>query len=445
MNNPTRDCSIRMPIRSPLALAVLALASGCGASDDTDSGAPPQVHAEVPPSSETNSLGETLCSTLSLGVDESTGFEMATQEIYSFPLINARLAKYPELAEGIGIDSVSDCEGARTFMKLYYDFRDSHPEFVEVEGKTKQQQFEEFLSDPNNIAEAGIEGPEVEKIQNGTPSGNAPSVVMLVRKLTDTQYQYCSATRLAGPFFLTSAHCLPNPNSPNVKSYQIYIKRRRPLSSTVGWYGGSNGRWLQALAIPYPGFMGPEDADRDLALVYVHKDHHAFLKAEGDSWNANMVLATRTPAVGDPQRNYGWGPATETEPFKDRQLRETSQDFPIQFVDSYHYRILYEHVGNPITALCHGDSGSPSVRSLMLNGVFSSFTPGFSTECAPFPNLLRWTRVDEKLEWLKASYGALQRGQKKQFVCEFVPDFTDPVGAEGDLAYLNCYQEQQLP
>ena len=96
-----------------------------------------------------NALGETTCSETDLG--EFRGGRVVYRETYSFPALNQRLAKYPELAATIGMTEIKDCEDARLFTRRYFEYKRSHPDF-DHEGPSKAEQFEEFLSDPKNVA-----------------------------------------------------------------------------------------------------------------------------------------------------------------------------------------------------------------------------------------------------------------------------------------------------
>jgi hypothetical protein len=129
---PTIVFSSPQPLPSPVATA-----SGSG------------QRATVRQLTVTNAHGETTCSEIDLG--EFRGGRVVDRETYSFPALNRRLAKYPELAAAIGMTEIKDCEGARLFSRRYFEYKRSHPDF-DHEGPSKAEQFEEFLSDPRNVA-----------------------------------------------------------------------------------------------------------------------------------------------------------------------------------------------------------------------------------------------------------------------------------------------------
>jgi hypothetical protein len=445
MTNCTSGYSIGGFARSVLA-AILALASGCGAagSDSGESGEPsepsPPASFDEPQSSEPNELGEILCSTLDLGVDEDTGFSMVEREVYSLPRINDRLEKHPEMAKGIGIDQVSDCAGAREFMKRYYEYTDAHPDF-RLAGPTKAEQFERFLSDPENVAADGADGPEVEKISDGALA-NQPKTVQIMRQVSATKYEPCTASRLAGPLFITAAHCLKNPANHAEQSYQIFIRRQRANDNSFGFVGGSAGKPLHIYALGHPAYAGKGDWDSDVALIYVLKDHHALLQKEPDTYTANMLIATRSPADGDLQTFYGWGP-TDNNPVNlgASRVRSTTQPWALFDVKAhYFYNVL--GISNPITTMCRGDSGGPSIRSQMMDGIFVGFTPTFdeTLNCPPGLNqTVYWSRVDEKLQWLQEAMNKLQTGPTK-YRCVFTPGPGTGNAYEREFSYLSCNQ-----
>ena len=99
----------------------------------------------------TDEFGGTTCSITDFGETFRGGLVIADREIYSFPKLNARLRKYPEFAAAIGMTEVKDCNDARRYTERYHAYKQAHPDF-DFEGPTKEEQFREFLSDPNNIA-----------------------------------------------------------------------------------------------------------------------------------------------------------------------------------------------------------------------------------------------------------------------------------------------------
>jgi hypothetical protein len=100
----------------------------------------------------TNEHGETTCSVRDLG--EFNGGRVVDREVYSFPKLNELLAKYPDFARASGLSEVKDCEGARLFARRYFAYKRDHPTF-DHEGPSKAEQFEKFLSDPDNVARPG--------------------------------------------------------------------------------------------------------------------------------------------------------------------------------------------------------------------------------------------------------------------------------------------------
>jgi len=102
----------------------------------------------------TNEFGETTCSQTDFGETFRGRLVITDREVYSFPKMNAHLRKYPEFATAMGLTEVKDCDDARRYAERYDEYRQAHPDF-DLEGPTKEEQFKEFLSDPDNIAKPG--------------------------------------------------------------------------------------------------------------------------------------------------------------------------------------------------------------------------------------------------------------------------------------------------
>ncbi|MEP6654076.1 MAG: hypothetical protein ABJA82_12005 [Myxococcales bacterium] len=97
----------------------------------------------------TDEFGKTICSETDLGA--FLDGRAVTQEVYSFPKMNALLRKYPEFAAAIGLAEVKDCNDARRYGERYHEYYQAHPGF-DFEGPSKEEQFKEILSDPANVA-----------------------------------------------------------------------------------------------------------------------------------------------------------------------------------------------------------------------------------------------------------------------------------------------------
>jgi len=141
-----------------VAALLLAHAGGCERNDrrtpatSADSAASSAARSAAPlPSVRAAEHGETLCSEKDLGETFRGGRVIAEREIYSFPKMNAKLRKYPEFAAAAGLTVVGDCSDARRYSERYLEYSGAHPGF-DAEGPTKEEQFRDFLSEPDNVA-----------------------------------------------------------------------------------------------------------------------------------------------------------------------------------------------------------------------------------------------------------------------------------------------------
>lgn len=147
-----------------IASLLVIAAGGCHRHSQGNEGGPPAKRPPLAVSSSppgagqratvrqlslTNAQGETICSETDLGEFRDGG--VVAREIYSFPKLNQRLTKYPELAAAIGMTRIGDCEDARLFTRRFIEYQRSHPH-VDHEGPTKAEQFNELLADPSNVA-----------------------------------------------------------------------------------------------------------------------------------------------------------------------------------------------------------------------------------------------------------------------------------------------------
>jgi hypothetical protein len=437
MNN--RHWFSRNTVRTAMIALLLAAASGCGSSADgaqnEDPRTPIEVMPEVPQTPETNALGETLCGVQDFGIDQEDGRRYVQQEIYNFDKINEEIARYPELVEATGFSEVTDCDGARAYGDGYRAFAEAHPNFRQE--TSKEEMFAEYLSDPANVGEPDPEGPEVEKIFGGS-IGDRPAVVKTARQVGPNQYAFCSAVRISKSLFLTAAHCLPNPTSSNVQSFQIFMKRRKS-NGVEGWLGGQNGKPLNIYAIPYPGYTGFTSADFDFAVFWVLKQHHTLLNAEPE-FSATTLLAPRTPAASDGQLVYGWGLENLNEAFINTRLRTPAPQPTLYGINSVGSEAWSIPDPGPQFRMCQGDSGGPALRDGMVDGITSLVLPHTGTFCSDTGRTQYWTRVDKKVQWLRQQMAILQKGSTKTpFMCVFHSgNPSDPTDWEHIISYIDC-------
>jgi len=441
MNN--QHWFIRNSVRSVMAALLLAAASGCGSSSDGENdenpGSPPAVVPAVPQTPQTNSLGETLCSKQGLGVDED-GRGFVEREIYNFDKINEEIARYPELAEATGFSEVTDCESARAYGEKYAAFNRAHPNFRG--DPSKEAILDDFLSEPDAVGAPDPDGREVEKVFGGA-LGNRPAVVKIAIKagLDDQdEYMICSAVRIAGTMFLTAAHCLPNPTSPDYQSFQVNIKRKR--GSTEAWVGGGLGKPLNAYGKSYPGYMGLPNADFDFGIFWVIKQHHTLLSSEFDA-SATTLLAPRTPAVNDGQLVYGWGPQNNTEEAPATRLRTPSPEPTYRGIDVVGSHAWAIHDTGSAFRMCVGDSGGGALRDGMLDGITATIRPSPLQKCSETGLDMYWSRVDTKVQFVRQEMATLQQGSiKTPFKCRFHSgNPSDNTDWDHIISYIDCNEK----
>jgi len=439
MNN--RYSFIRNSVRCAVAALLLSAASGCGSATDgesNDSGAPPVVRPATPPVMGTNASGETLCSIQDFGVDED-GRGDARREIYNFGKINEEIARYPELAEATGISEVTDCETARTFGEKYIAFSEAHPDFRG--SPSKRAIFEDFLSEPDTLGEPNPEGPEVEKVFGGVP-GNRPAIVRIATLIDSTtnKYMFCSAVRISHTVFLTAAHCLPEPTHPDYQAFELFMKRKKS-NGVEGWVGGGLGKSLNVYGKSYPGYTGIPHAEFDFAIFWVIKQHHALLNAELEA-SATTLLAPREPQAGDGQLLYGWGPASETEPVKDAKLRTPGPEPTYRGIDVVGPDQWAIHDTGPGFRLCQGDSGGGALRDGMLDGITATIRPSPAGKCSETGLDMHWSRVDTKVQFVRAEMATLQDSVKQPFKCRFHSgNPSDDTDWEHIISYIDCNEK----
>lgn len=407
-----------------------AAASGGGPS------ALPKIDASQ---TDPNASGErhTLCGII--------GGAVPRPETYSLSLMNAKLLKYPDFASAIGMARVSTCDEARAFMTAYNDYLASYPGFDE-ESPSKEGSFQRWI-------EEGIKDPDQQvKILGGVLDEDL-DVVMIVREATDEELQVdptmhnfaCSASRLAGPLFLTSAHCLPNLTDNDAKTMRIWIKRARG-DGTYGYYGNPSTPLaeyaLLADGMHVHGYLGDNDTAHDLAIVHVRPESEKVLSKDGLAWHSGFRLSTRTPAVGDQELLMGWGASTETESPAVAKLHVPDHPVQIQGVHDAYLTIPNKQTnGTDSVSMCRGDSGGPARLSAStdgsINGVLSGWT-GIGdplATCTQLGVVQNWTRVDKYLNEIQQIFYRLQKGLRpKQYVCKF--HFT---GVSTDPEDINAY------
>ncbi len=418
----------------------------------------------IPPVSDDAPLDEAngTCGITSLGLN-ARGVETVDVEAYSYDAINARLADYPELAEALGVTSVADCEGARSFMRGYRQYQEDHPDFDDF-GPPKEVALAALLAEAGTNP-APAKDPKVPKLMG--PERVNPTVVRFYRTVAVGggplaevgQDRLCTATRIAGPFYLTSAHCLPSTGA-GPYGFDVNIQYFT-ANDSVDWYGqGQYGQSMKVVAYKYPGYMGKGDSDRDLGLIFIRPPSQAPLKADPYSWGAFAYLGSRAPLAPETESApipfgqpdlvdvFGWGVGFDNEPTAQARLRG---DLGVGLTSAprakNHFSILNigtdPRTGIKTVNMCKGDSGGPAQSSPtgFVVGVTSSTFPDIpDAACVGLGATQQWTRVDRAIPWLQQSMANAQVGGNERVPskCKFFSGSGTMTDPENISSFWNC-------
>jgi len=297
------------------------------------------------------------------------------------------------------------------------------------------------------------------------------------------KYASCTAVRIAGPLFLTAAHCI-NPylvnkvlTGPSTLYEEIYaintIEMKYKGSAGVKYFRGrcnsdkSDCDMLSAKAYIHPKYTGAiTDSDTDLAVIYIEPTSQTSLRNDFPSgWTQFYSwLAPQTPVAGQALTVYGWGPVSNTDSnywkYQQRSL-PSLQTIPINAPPSKlagdraiseagkkttkHFQ--YGSFGvttTPTKSLCQGDSGGPAYSSTdLVLGVATRTSIGPSpTRCLASGQNLYYARTDYSTDWLATAVRKLQNGESppkpNTCKCAFVGTSNDPYNWENPSAHISC-------
>jgi hypothetical protein len=310
-------------------------------------------------------------------------------EYYVLPAIAAKLDYYPEFASEIGIQSVSDCQGARTYMQAYRAYSTAHPGF------DADQPIGDLFATPS-LPEGPSPTLQMPKLLNGPdlyPSGypTNPVVRLTATFVFDQILTFtakCSGTFIAKNWITTAAHCLAvvtdsnfTPvTSPDFPFQTVPLPGDKwPAARLWGWAkwtiefadeGGNPSVDLRAtlnsgtddvLQYPDPRYQGGgaldtnDDIPNDFALLYLDKDRYDRLLPPRADTGAAMRVAVRAPTTTDELTMAGYGggstPALTTGALPDDDQRH--------IVDAT-FSADVNDPNEPV--LCEGDSGGPLYR-----------------------------------------------------------------------------------
>jgi len=389
-------------------------------------------------------------------------------EYYRLSAMNAKLRHYPDLAAELGMDSVSDCEGARAFIAGLRAYRRAHPGFDRDEPLEWPE-----LSMPArpDDSQGSIEYP---KIRGGMPITNLPVVQIKdkVHPTTNPDYKDikggdCTGTFIAKNFILTAAHCITDSAVDWCIQNNLTLAQCEPkwfkYSKLTIRFGGFTLTDVWAVHDVHPAWMGrfpksntpdlpgstydeDEGARRDIAMIYIDDDSRLPFNVELDGAKRVSILDPATgvgnPLVRWPLFFYGW-----TTPPGQADALHVSTSTPTFSVDILNGGDTIQGVySGPTSNPCEGDSGGPLVRRLPLitndgtrqesREAIVGVLNGGDTTCTAPPTVNQidtWARVDTAVDFIQ---GFEQRWYGPYFECQERPDANGPIT---QMAVAECW------
>lgn len=310
-------------------------------------------------------------------------------EAYQLSAMNEKLRHYPDFAAELGMDRVSDCEGARAFVLGYAQYMEGHPDFDRDQPISRTPLLKPALP-------ADFETPlELPKILNGSASLRE-AVVQINFTTADGDIGRCSGTFIAKNWVLTAAHCILDSAVDNCVEQGIPLTSPDCLPEFNNWAkwkikrvtGPDIDTW--ALASVHKNYLGqdltkdpdifPPPSDppgqraimlrnlsrRDVALLYLLDDRMLppVIEPPIEALNPGTLrINNEQPPINMNSwqlRFYGWG-----QPTSGVQMAALNQT-TMSYERTDEIVLGTPQAGNMTQVPCVGDSGGPLVRVMSV-------------------------------------------------------------------------------
>jgi len=428
---------LRRWIVAALAWLVAFAVSGCGSSEE-------QPFPGETISEESDAV---VCGTFQ--VDDGYG-PTDTPEWYHLVALNSKLKHFPEFAAFFGSNRVTDCEGARSFIKAQSEYRRLHPAFDENEVR----EFPDDRVPPPSDRTL----PSVPKILGGTKGPFLPVV-----QVRSPSGRPCSGTVIAKNWIVTAAHCLyPGPDPTKIKVHKWY-KYRVDWADPNGDLGGFFAEGLNVLQYADPAYQGDfpgteEPVFFDAGLLQILDDQDGFLPINGSPMPPGLGPYMRISLRGfSTQGASFWGYGH----FPNFNALESLQLAPYNPVSQQPGGRLLAHVpatnpdGTPFTGpyFCRGDSGGPIVDTYLVPSGNNSFTREpvvvgilSAVQVGTDPNHrcaigtgeeVWWVRMDTEMDFFNAHINELYLG----FQCKNRAQFQENLNTFSECFGAPCQED----